>query len=160
MHFREDTTMFIHTVKVKRPKVWLTVILGIAAAVLAMLLFFGLKGRNNIRELDSETKRQHFLHEMGWEVPEKFDEVKTVLIPEEWSDVYTSYNKLQKQQGFDLTAYKGMQVQVYTYKVLNYPDHEKEDCILCHLMVSDGQLIGGDVSSTASDGFMQGLLNS
>ena len=131
-----------------------------AAAVLALLLFFGLKGRSNIRELDSETKRQHFLHEMGWEVPEKFDEVKTVLIPEDWSDVYKNYNDLQKQQGFDLTAYKGMQVQVYTYKVMNYPDHEKEDCIFCHLMISDGLLIGGDVSSTASDGFMQGLLNS
>ena len=150
--------MFIHTVKIRRPKVWLFILLGLLAAGLAVLLFFGLKGRGSIRELNSETKRQTFLHEMGWEVPERFEEVRTVLIPEEWESVYLDYNKLQKQQGFDLTPYKGMQVQVYTYKVLNYPGHENESCILCHLMVSDGQLIGGDVCSTASDGFMQGLL--
>lgn len=152
--------MFVHTVKVKKPRLWLFVFMGLLAVGLAVLLFFGLKGRGNIRELNSETKRQAFLHEMGWQVPEKFEEVKTVLIPEEWEEVYINYNKLQKQQGFDLTSYKGMQVQVYTYRVLNYPKHENEANILCHLMVSDGQLIGGDVCSTASDGFMQGLLNS
>ena len=32
--------MFIHTVKVKRPKVWLTVILGIIAAVMAVLFYY------------------------------------------------------------------------------------------------------------------------
>ncbi|ADU21020.1 DUF4830 domain-containing protein [Ruminococcus albus] len=149
--------MFIHTIKVRRPKVWAGVLISVIAAALAVLLVLGLKGRSNIHILDSESKRRTFLHEMGWEVPEKFDEVKTILIPEDWSEVYINYNELQKQQGFDLTPYKGMQVQVYTYKVLNYPEHEKDDCILCHLMVSDGKLIGGDVSSTASDGFMQGL---
>ena len=149
--------MFIHTVKIKKPKVWLTVILVIIFTAMTAVFIFGLKNRGSTRELGSETKRQAFLKEMGWQVPDSFESVKTVLIPKEWEEVYLNYNKLQKQQGFDLTAYKGMQVQVYTYKVLNYPQHEDEDCIFCHLMVSDGQLIGGDVCSTALDGFMQGL---
>jgi hypothetical protein len=152
--------MFIHTIKVKKPKVWLGILIGLFAALLAVLLIFGLKGKSNIRVLDSESKRRTFLHEMGWEIPEKFDEVKTVLIPEEWGDVYINYNKLQKEQGFDLTPYKGMQVQVYTYKILNYPEEDNGSCVICHLMINDGKLIGGDVCSTASDGFMQGLRNS
>ncbi|MBE6873450.1 MAG: DUF4830 domain-containing protein [Ruminococcus albus] len=149
--------MFIRTVKIKKPKVMLTVLLVIICIGLAAVFIFGLKSHTKQRMLDSEPKRQAFLSEMGWEVPEKFDEVKTVLIPEEWGEVYLEYNKLQKKQGFDLTKYKGMQVQVYSYRVMNYPSHENEDCILCHLMVCDGRLIGGDVCSTASDGFMQGL---
>ena len=152
--------MFIRTVKIKKPKVWLTVFMAVLVLGMGALLFFSMKNSSKVRELNSETKRQAFLAEMGWEVPDKFDEVKTVLIPEEWEEVYLSYNKMQKQQGFDLTAYKGMQVQVYTYRVLNYPEHEKESNILCHLMVCNDQLIGGDVCSTAMDGFMQGLKKS
>lgn len=152
--------MFIHTVKVKKPTLWLGIFGALIAAGLMVLLFFGIRGRGDIREMNSERKRQVFLHEMGWEVPEKFEEVKTVLIPEEWDEVYEQYNSMQKQQGFDLTPYKGMQVQVYTYKVLNYPEHEDDGCIFCHIMVSQDKLIGGDVCSTALDGFIQGLINS
>lgn len=152
--------MFIRTVKIKKPKVWLAVFMAALVLGMGALLFFNLKNGGRVRELNSETKRQAFLAEMGWKVPDKFEEVKTVLIPEEWEEVYLSYNKMQKQQGFDLTAYKGMQVQVYTYRVLNYPEHENESNILCHLMVCGDQLIGGDVCSTAMDGFMQGLKKS
>lgn len=149
--------MFIRTVKIKRPKLWLTFLLLIVFGICVTLFIIGLKNRGNDRELTTESKRQTFLHELGWEVPSDHDSVKTVLIPEEWDEVYLTYNKLQKQQGFDLTMYKGMQVQVYTYHILNYPDHEDDDHIYCHLMLCDGHLIGGDVSSTAADGFMQGL---
>ena len=152
--------MFIHTIKIKKPGLWLGIFGSLIAAGLMVLLYFGIKGHSDMRMLGSESKRQAFLKEMGWEVPERYEEVRTVLIPEEWDGVYEDYNDMQKQQGFDLTAFKGMQVQVYTYRVLNYPGHENEDCILCHLMLSDSKLIGGDVCSTAIDGFMQGLRNS
>ena len=148
--------MLIRSFKIRRPRIWLVVLAVLAAAAVVFLLITGIRG-SKVHKLDSEDRRQAFLHEMGWEIPERFEQVKTVLIPEDWDEVYLNYNKLQKQQGFDLSPYKGMQVQIYTYKVLNYPSHVGEEGIECHLMISDGQLIGGDVCSTALDGFMQGL---
>ncbi len=150
--------MFIRTVKVKRSGVIGIVLAAVAAvtAVVLALVSFGY-GKKSAVELDSEAKRQAFLAQMGWQVNDAFDEQKTVTIPEEWNEVYINYNKLQKQQGFDLTKYKGREADIYTYTVKNYPGHENEPGIVCHLMVYGGQLIGGDVCSTALDGFMQGL---
>ena len=150
--------MFIRSVKVKRPKV----LLGAAAGILALLIILPLvllaaRGKGLVYEAGSEAKRQSFLKEMGWETAKSYDEYRAVTIPEQWNEVYISYNKLQKKQGFDLTPYKGKIVEIYTYKIKNYPGHEGEDGIRCNLMVYDGQLIGGDVCSTALDGFMQGL---
>ena len=69
------------------------------------------------------------------------------------------HNKLQKQQGFNLSAYKATSCEIYTYKVKNYKDHEGKGDVNCNLMICDNVLIGGDVSSTELDGFMQGLKN-
>lgn len=151
--------MFIKSVKIKKPKVLAgTIIAVILAVIAAVWLFAPHAKRNNTRELNSETKRQEFLAEMGWEVPDNFENAKTVVIPEEWDEVYEKYNELQKQQGFDLSGYKGRRTDIYTYVIKNYPDHENENGIICSLMICDGVLIGGDVCSTALDGFMQGLM--
>ena len=107
--------------------------------------------------LGNEAQRQQFLKQMGWEVSGEFDECRQVLIPEQFNEVYEGYNELQKQQGFDLSAYKGKSCDVYTYKVKNYKGHEDKDDVRCNLMICDDVLIGGDVSSTELDGFMQGL---
>ena len=83
---------------------------------------------------------------------------KQVKIPEEFNDVYSRYNEIQKSQGFDLEQYKGQEVTVYTYSITNYQGYENRDCIYANLLVCNNTLIGGDVCSTsASDGFMQSL---
>ena len=38
------------------------------------------------------------IKEMGWETDEGFDDCKQITIPEEFNEVYNSYNELQKQQ--------------------------------------------------------------
>ncbi len=92
---------------------------------------------------------------MGWEVSDEYDECKAVTIPKEFNEVYEKYNKLQKQQGFDLEDYKGKTAEVYTYAVKNYGNKKQE--VRANLIVCEGQLVGGDVCSAELDGFMQGL---
>lgn len=149
--------MLIRSIKIHRPKLLAGMLAAAVIAAIAAVWVFAPHGKPAVRELNSETKRQAFLDEMGWEVGDTFDSAKTVLIPDDWNDVYEQYNNIQLQQGFDLTAYKGRRVDIYTYKIKNYPGHEGEEGIICDLMICDGQLIGGDVCSTALDGFMQGL---
>ena len=151
--------MFIKTIKVRKPKIFAAILAaaGIICAVLLVIAACRLSSKNDIRELNSETKRQNFLTEMGWEVSDEYDECKVITIPDDFNEVYQNYNKLQKEQGFDLTKFKGKTAEVYTYKIKNYPKHENEEGIICNLIVCEDQLIGGDVCSTALDGFMQGL---
>ena len=148
--------MFIKTIKVKKPSVLGISMVVIVLCIVAVLAVIAYKfTQTTVYELKSETQRQKFLTEMGWEVSDEYDECKVITIPEKFNDVYENYNKLQKNQGFDLGDYKGKKVEVYTYTVKNYPECESK--VICNLMVYEGQLIGGDVCSTELDGFMQGL---
>lgn len=151
--------MFIKTIKVKKPNVLGIAVAVIIVAMIAVLIMITCRfSGNNIYEMKSETQRQSFLQEMGWKASDEYDECKIETIPEKFNDVYSNYNKLQKQQGFDLEKFKGKSVEIYTYKIKNYSDeNKKSENVVCHLMVYEGQLIGGDVCSTELDGFMQGL---
>jgi hypothetical protein len=91
---------------------------------------------------------------LGYETDEN-ESVKEITIPSEFNDVYTEYNSIQKQQGFDLEKYKGTSVTLYTYNITNYKDNEN---VIADLIVSDGVLIGADLCDTsASDGFLVAL---
>lgn len=73
---------------------------------------------------------------------------------DEFDEVFTQYNDLQKTAGMDLEPYHGKRVKCWTYTVLNYPG---EEGVLAHLYIYKDKIVGGDVSSTALDGFMHGL---
>ena len=133
--------MFIKTIKVKKPTF---AVIGAILAALALLAV-----------IIVTAQRQAFLKEMGWEESDEYDECKAVTIPKEFNEVYEKYNKLQKQQGFDLEDYKGKTAEVYTYAVKNYGNKKQE--VRANLIVCEGQLVGGDVCSAELDGFMQGL---
>ena len=150
--------MFIKTIKVKKPNLLAAALLVVIACLLAVVALTAYRfSKKSQYTLGNEAQRQQFLKQMGWEVSGEFDECRQVLIPEQFNEVYEGYNELQKQQGFDLSAYKGKSCDVYTYKVKNYKGHEDKDDVRCNLMICDDVLIGGDVSSTELDGFMQGL---
>ena len=102
----------------------------------------------------SEKARVTYLAACGWEVETPALKEETVLIPKQFNAVFETYNELQKQQGFDLSRYCGKEVKLYTYRVL---DSKLGENVLASLYVSDGKVIGGDVHSTALDGFMCGL---
>ncbi len=152
--------MFIKTIKLKKPNILAAAILVVAVAALVLIILTAWKFASPaVYEMKTETQRQEFLSEMGWEVSDEYDECKAIVIPEKFNDVYTRYNKLQKQQGFDLSKFKGKTAEIYTYNVKNYKDHDKDGEVKANLIIYEGQLIGGDVCSTELDGFMQGLKN-
>lgn len=150
--------MFVKTIKLKKPNPIAIVLVLAAVLILIGIWVFGSggKGIGNKYKLASNTERTKFLTDLGWQVSPNETDCKVVKVPSEFNKVYDVYNRLQKEQGFDLTKYKGKSVEIYTYDVYNYPN--KSDNILAHLIVCDGTLIGGDVSSTEINGFMQGLM--
>ncbi len=79
-----------------------------------------------------------------WDSPPALRE-ETAVIPRSFSRVFENYNDLQKQQGFDLSRYCGMEVKaVSTYRVL---DSDLGDEVLAVLYVCVNEVIGGDIHS-------------
>ncbi|MCM1363484.1 MAG: DUF4830 domain-containing protein [Faecalibacterium sp.] len=100
-------------------------------------------------------ERVAFFSQFGWEINEDPCEVKEVVIPSEFDDVYTSYNAIQKEQGLDLEKYKGARVKLWSYEIKNYPGYENSSGIIRgNILVYEGVIIGGDVSSVELNGFM------
>ena len=104
----------------------------------------------------TETQRRAFLGQYGWELGEEINR-GSVRIPEEFDDVYVQYNEIQLKQGFDLRRYAGKEVERYQYPVTNYPGYP--EYIRANLLVFQGKIIGGDISSVALNGFMHGFFN-
>lgn len=126
----------------------------IAASILIIALAVGVKAGG---KADEYKDRVAFLEGLGCVVDETAkEEQKSVLIPEEFSDVYINYNEVQKQCGYDLTAYKGFTLTQYTLKLSGY---QGRDDVYAHLLVYNGRIVGGDIAATALDGFMKGLEN-
>lgn len=87
---------------------------------------------------------------LGYKVLPEVAEQKTIVIPDKFNDVYTQYNLLQQKSGFDLKLYKGLEVSVFKYKIEN-------DDRFVNIILHDGLLIGGDVSSSNLNGKMESL---
>ena len=96
-------------------------------------------GANSI-ELSTNAKRVEYLQTLGILLESDNYSKKDITIPWEFSDVYKKYNSLQQQAGFNLSNYRGKNVTVYTYSI---NENENANLIIC-----DGKLIGGDISST------------
>ena len=133
--------MFIVSVKPKKK----TVIIVSAIVAAVILLIIGIT-------VLSTAGRIEFLEQFGWKTSGKATKTEKITIPSEFNEVYTSYNELQKQQGLDLTKYSGEECTKYTYKILNFDSNSK---IVANLLVLDKKVIGGDISETKKDGFMQ-----
>ena len=134
--------------------------LAVVAAVCVICLFSC--GRENsaaMKEmnLSAETNQERiaFLEHFGWTVKAEAAQVKDIVIPAEFSDVYRKYNEIQIKQGFDLSKYCGKRVKQHVYIVTNYPEYNGE--VRANLLVDSGRIIGGDICSMKLDGFMHGF---
>ncbi len=153
--------MLIWTMKFDRKKTAFWVVMA-ALVVIGIVLLIGARsptaaaaqGAGKAGSVKSEKARVAYLADCGWKVESPAMKEETVLIPVSFSPVFEEYNELQKEQGFDLSRYCGKEVKLYTYKVL---DSRLGENVLAMLYVSGGSVIGGDVHSTALDGFMCGL---
>lgn len=99
----------------------------------------------------TEQERADFLASNGWEVPDAEPTSREVTIPAQFDELYEQYNALQQTQGFDLQKLAGTTVTEYTYPVSNCPGHPEA---AAHLLVYEGRIVGGDLSSMEQDGFL------
>ena len=61
------------------------------------------------------------------------------MIPSDFGDIYTRYNKLHKPIGLDLSPYKGKEAERVVYKL--------ESGKLATLLIYRGRVIGGHIAS-------------
>lgn len=106
-------------------------------------------------KLRTNEQRVALLRDCGWEVIEEPRGEREVQIPEEFDEVYQSYNRIQLAQGLDLTPCRGRWATLYTYEITNHPSGEQG--VTANLLVRRGKLIAADVSSPQADGFVHGL---
>ncbi|MDD6276567.1 MAG: DUF4830 domain-containing protein [Clostridia bacterium] len=155
--------MFVFSVKANKPKLIIILCIVVVVLVTAVLLIArhdkptANDGGISLKASD-ESERIAFLSQFGWKVKEDPVEVSEIIIPNEFDDTYSAYNEIQKLQDMDLSPYKGEWVKKWVYAVKNYPGYgDDSDCIRATLLVRDGMVIGGDVSSLELDGFTQGF---
>jgi len=155
--------MFVFSFKSSKAK-----LIGIGVIILialAAIIFFASgktrpatnDGDISLRASDA-AERVSFLSQFGWKFDEDPVEICEVIIPTEFDKTYEEYNAIQKNQNFDLEKYKGERVKRYTYEIKNHPDYPADSgFIRANILVFDGLVIGGDVSSLEPNGFQQGF---
>ena len=99
--------------------------------------------------------RINFISQFGWEVKETPVEEVEVTVPESFDKVYLGYNEMQKEQGLNLSKYKGKSDTRYKYEVAYYPFFYFT--VYISLLVYKDKVIGGDVCSADVNGFVHGF---
>lgn len=145
--------MFVCTVKWNKKAALLAV--GAAALLICLLIALMSTGGSDGCRAKTNEERVEFLNSLGWEVNPEPSEVRDIVIPKEFSDIYETYNQLQQQQGYDLSEFKGMPATLYTYEILNYSGYNGK--VVAELYVINDLIAGGDIHSLELDGFMHGL---
>lgn len=150
--------MFVLTFKWNK-KTALLIVVAVAVLLCAVIFSIGvgesISGVGGSAKVKTNEDRVKFLDNLGWEVNETPVDEKKVVIPKEFSEIYSSYNRMQLDQGYDLTKYRGMDAIIYTYTVTNYSGYSGN--VVADLYVLNNEVIGGDIHSLAIDGFMHGL---
>ena len=126
------------------------------STVLTILIFGQFKSYQITQKNgDTHKNRINFISNLGFSVDEDSVTEKQVFIPYSFSDVYENYNKVQLKAGYDLTKYRGENVICYSYNVIS---DNTEDFKVVNLLVHNGLIVGGDVSSLRIDGDMLPLV--
>lgn len=150
--------MFVMTAKLSKPKLIAAGVVLLAAILLIVLL--AMSGRSNPPQEapmgGTNEERIAYLATFGWSVNAEPKEAQNVRIPDTAeNEVFARYNELQRSQGFDLSSFAGKEVMRYVYEILNYP--EAGQPVYATVLVSDGKIIGGDITNTAPEGLIHGF---
>ena len=101
-------------------------------------------------KIASDEDIEAFIRKCGYSVEGCVSD-ETVTVPKTWNDVYTSYNDLQKQQGFDLRRYKGKSVRKLVYALT---DSEQTVTVL----ICDDRIIAADICAAQQGSDPQPLI--
>ena len=146
--------MFVVSVKTGKRRMILAlaaVLVILTAALAAGKLLGGAQAAQSLPAGETNEQRLAFLLGYGWEADTEAVEVREITIPDVFDDVYLKYNEVQKAQDMDLERYRGKTCRQWIYNVTNYP---AQGTVHASLLVLDGKIIGGDLSSTELDGFL------
>ncbi len=154
--------MFVCSIRSATIKFISAIMLSLAV-LFALVLFIPTYGEGQSQEVSniSYTKiyensdRISFISQFGWEVSAEPLETVEVIVPDTFDTVYAGYNEMQKEQGLNLSKYKGKTVTRYTYKVTNYPEYD--GTVYISLLVYKNKIVGGDVCSADVNGFVHGF---
>lgn len=161
--------MFVCSLKASKIKLAGMLVLSVAA--LAAILSF-IPARNTADALETvavqgrdikfdgiktDEDLQNFITSLGIEVKTPAYNSTEVDLPRVFDAVYSKYNDIQKQQGFDLTKYRGKSLHRYTFEITNYPSPEPSQSgkVYLTLFVHKGKVVGGDISSRDFGGFVR-----
>ena len=152
--------MFIITAKFNKRKVIAALLLLVIIAAVVLICVSGGGQESSPVSLAAVVKdnqqRVAYLESFGWQVSDEPIDQQDVLIPKAFDDVYSRYNELQVEQGFDLSKYSGLEAVRYTYSVSNHPT--AKGSVVADIIVYRNQIIAGDIQCLSSkDGFMAGL---
>lgn len=160
--------MFIKTFKTSKVEL-IILIMGLVVFIATLWYIFTPKNdpeRTSANNVTSVTQflinaqtaddRAQFLSQFGWEIDPEPLETRDVIIPAEFDEDYTEYNEMQKQLGFDLSEYKGQKAKKWVYTVTNYPGISSN--VTATLLIVDGKVIGGDISSKGTQKFTHSFL--
>lgn len=103
----------------------------------------------------TEEDRVGFLSQFGWSVSGAPVEVAEVRVPEEFDKIFAGYNEIQKRQGLDLSKYKGKELSRYTYEISNYEGATGK--VYANILVYRNKVVGGDICSADTGGFIHGF---
>ena len=154
--------MFICSVRASTVKFF--AILALCFAVLLGLILSGntalvsasSNGVVNLSDIKTEDDRVGFIEQFGFRVKGTAVESKSFVIPDNFDRVLAGYNEIQKKQGLDLSKYAKKKVTRYTYEIENYEDYDGD--VLVNLLVYRNRVIGCDVSSKDTSGFVKELI--
>ncbi len=162
--------MFVYSLKASRIKLAGMLILSVAA--LAAIISFipakgdgaqaletvAVQGRNvKFDGIKTDEDLQNFITSLGIEVKTPAYNSAEVDLPRVFDAVYSKYNDIQKQQGFDLSKYRGKTLHRYTFEITNYPspDPSQTGKVYLTLFVHKNKVVGGDISSRDFGGFVR-----
>ena len=159
--------MFIYSIKAQSIKLYLSITLSVLSVIAVMIIFptnnydkdesvvvsQSIKEKN-YKNIETSEDRIEFLKQFGWIVEPDPRDIQQITIPVKFDSLYEKYNKLQLKEGLDLEKYKGKTVKKYTYLVSNY---DYDGLVYANLLIYKNRVIGGDICSAISDGFMHGF---
>ena len=159
--------MFVYAIRSATIKFVCAIVLSVAALLALVALIPTYSAEKNeaatvsdvsYNKIYENSDRLAFIEQFGWEVDTTPLEAVEVAIPEEFDKVYLGYNDIQKAQGLNLAKYKGKEVVRYTYEVTNYEGYD--GTVYVNLLVYRNKIVGGDVCSADSSGFIHGFSKS
>ena len=159
--------MFIYSIKAQSIKLFLSITLSVLSVITIMMIFpisnydkdesmavSKSIEEKNFKNIETSEDRINFLKQYGWDIEPNPRDIQQVTIPIKFDSLYEKYNNLQLKEGLDLEKYKGKTVKKYTYLVSNY---EYDGIVYANLLIYKNRVIGGDICSAISDGFMHGF---